>query len=192
MNRDLLEVLLQILVNKSFITTDNKNSFLKSFDARYISCQDILKKYLSYNANHDFNIIIQFIKSCKQNDILINLHHYLSTSHFNYLRENQINANDDKIFFGTDQTGSIIQTSYAWAMIEKAITLQMQMNIKNTCKWFNELFGEIKAEQFANNHSFFSIKHKGKSITTEKSSTFRAFQTGNVNEMERKYNKLFG
>ena len=125
-----LEHLLQVFVNYQLITPFEKYFFLLGHVFRHGCARVAINKILGLNLGEVESLtpsveestrnIISYLKTIQDNDILIDLHLYLLSSTFDYLRENA--AGEISIWQGTDAYGNVVKTSKSWAIIEKSIT----------------------------------------------------------------------
>ncbi|MHB1948330.1 MAG: hypothetical protein ACYCQI_09480 [Gammaproteobacteria bacterium] len=210
LNRGELQQILAILIQYKLITPEERSAFFIAYDHRYAtSRKQLTRKLLNPEVNvhskmieiatvagsktsykkADKTIVIQSIKTCLDNDILADLHALLKTTPFDYLREL---TSKHKISFwrGTNVKGDIVKTSRSWAMIEKAIFLQMAHNIAKESKFTKDV-GYAYAQDLARAHHFFKIgRHCLNPYNTSK--TYRAFKNGETLKLDREYQKVFG
>lgn len=135
--------------------------FLAKFDARYSASRMLLDGAIAavpeIQVDHAkapdvekiSQAIIQLIKSCPANDILANLHDYLLLEKFDYLRTG-------KGFRGTDAKAQVVETSKAWADIQKAFSAQIAVNTINNTS-FTEIVGSDYAQRYSADFPFFSL-----------------------------------
>lgn len=183
----LLTNVLVLFIPSGLLSESNKEQFLAMFDKRYELLHAEIQTCLTQNKHQDYLTILTYIKSCSQNDVLANLHRYFSSPAFVYLRQGE----ELKTFLGTNELGEIVATTHEWAMLEKAIALQMQVNIKNGVKRFSSLLGEMYGDELANNHAFFKMKRKLADGRVIESKNFKAFHAGNGELVEKTYQKFF-
>lgn len=189
--RDQLQQMLNIFMRYYLVSDQESAAIIHDFDTRFSLLHDILARRLSGKQHDDLTVIITFIRTCQQNDILVNLHQYLSSMQFDYLRH-QLDSPDDEGWVGVDASEHVVRTARCWARIEKAITLQMAHNIQTQCSVFSPALAYERAQQLANNHRFFSIKHKANHTIPLMSSTFMAFSAADEETLDGKYHKMFG
>lgn len=150
------------------ISPAEKNDCLAEFQQRQKKYQAILEQKFTKDKELDTKEIINSIKNCNDNDILVNLHAHLLSAQFEYLRLTNIPT----IFWvGTDQKQAIVPTSEAWAMIEKSISLQLAFNIKFFSDHELEDAEKVIPTQIkglASHNRFFAIKRKANEISQSK------------------------
>lgn len=179
-----LENLLTKLVQHELLNDLEMKNFIAAFMLRFETSRKKFDDALIGEINQDTSTIINLIKNCDDNAILIDWHRYLVTGKFDYLREVNVITN----FWQTKIEKNLIETSETWAMIEKSLSLQIAMNIKQQTK-FNKAVAEDRAGQFEENLSFFSIKRQHNE--QKKSKFFNTFISGQENELESLYEKHF-
>ncbi len=205
LTQEQLEQILNILVNRKMMDSSERANFLKAFTQRYNDSRQLLDKQLespssseskeitgSQNKRTATNIIINFIKSCQDNDILVDLHNYFEMDKFRYLRD--ITKSKQKIHWqGTNALNQVVETSESWAMIEKAFTLQMAHNIEANCSHFSKEIAKDFATKMAENHRFFSLKHHKGTFTWNRSTSpsYDAFRNHNKDVFDQKYEHFF-
>ena len=193
--------ILDIFMHHGLITADEKAKFLDAYALRYANARNELdaalkpktsseSKESKPDAKVDTISIINFIKNCSENDILVNLHQYLEMEKFNYLRA--VKEDKKATWFGTDASNHVIQTKKSWAMIEKAIALQMAHNIEVNCN-FTPNLAITFAAKFAKAHPFFAIKHHNNASLSASatSSIFNAFRSCDKSKLDNSYEHLF-
>lgn len=154
--REQLSTMLQAFVTYNIITEIEKDTFFLSLEQRYSDARSKLEIRVDQTDAAREDIIINYLKQCEDNDILIDLHAYLLEQKFDYLRCQHA---DLQPWMGTNVTGAIVPTSKSWARIEKCIAFKMAMNFCEHTK-FNSEIGLHAASQFTETHSFFAIKRK--------------------------------
>lgn len=176
--RDLIKTLGKILVFFNLITKNDQEELLKSYDNYLLQHIDAIQ--LTNDRANDFPTIMSAIKTTTDNPLLINLHQHLSQSKYDYLRAYQ----GESIWVSRDSDEREIPTSYEWATIEKAISLQMAHNV--TKKSF--FVASERAVNMAVSHGFFAHKHKaGKSHQLSKS--FKNFRDSDLEKFNESYKK---
>jgi len=188
LNQEQMNDVLNIFISNGLLAVEEKNTFITAVNYRYSQNHEQLTALLSNEKETDTNKILTFITTCQDNDVLVNLHHYLTTEKFDYLRE----ISDEKIAYqGTNRNGQIVKTSKTWAQIEKAFTLQISHNIQTQCTQFTSELGKTYATRLDNQYTFFAIKRKAKHGPTAKSKTYEAMTNADENILNQKYEKAF-
>ena len=118
------------------ISLAEKNSVLRDFYFRYVNFRASLDSHLSGVKSSDLPRIISEIVDCEDNDLLIDLHKYLLTEKFDYLRV-KTGISSFSFWRGTNRSGSVVSTSKSWATIEKGIMLKIVENIKDQSAHFD-------------------------------------------------------
>lgn len=192
LNREQLNKILGILVENNLLSAVEQVAFLDKFDQRYANSRAALDTALSAKAinlegnkasasddlEHSAKAIIQLVKSCNANDILGDLHDYLLLSKFDFLRAGQEGCR------GTDAKGDVIETSREWMAIQKAISVQLAINVMNNTS-FTEMVGSEYAENYRNHFPFFSLLRPiavgAKIVDSDlpQSPSFKEFRKGN-------------
>lgn len=188
-----LDLLVGELEKHGLISTDEKTKFLSRYDERNREALLSLRGALSgtRDVEIDTREIINYLRTCKDNDVITYLHDALLAPRFDYLRQ-VTSASTDKRWQGTNADGKLVETSKHWAMIQKAISLQLANNIRVECGTFSSKVAHERADQLLKNVSFFALKRKGMQCTTELSSTFKAFSAKDEATFTGKYEKHFG
>jgi len=193
MTRKKLELILQELKKHQLISDDEETGFLAAYDERYIRALHDLCSSLSRTCDIDIDTraIINYIKSCNDNDIIHFLHQALLSDRFNYLRVITA-APLEYLWQGTDTREEVVETSKQWAMIQKAISLQLANNIRTECDRFSDKVARERATQLRMCYPFFALKRKSP-ICTDRftSSLFTAFATREETKFTEKYEKFF-
>lgn len=140
-------------------------------------------------------VIIQLIRRCKMNDVVLHLHAYLLSEKFDYLRKGK------EGYRGTDAKDEIVETTKAWADIQEAVSLQLCVNVINNLSTTIEtaagrstyftlfkpgsLAASIYDTKFQKEFPFYSLQRKIKDsaerydpVTTPPSPSHRAFARG--------------
>jgi hypothetical protein len=147
-----------------------------------------LEGKLSSRKKSDVAIIIQHISTIEDIDTLMALHQHLLDKKFDYLRE-FTGVVKFSLWRGTDANNNEIHTTKSWAMIEKAISLQI-VKIAPTSK---------RPEKFAFTesigiyHPFLTIKRfhiPGQSEESDNAS-FDAFRHKDTKKVEEKHQSHF-
>ncbi len=183
---------LAILVTHHLLHPDEHIEFIQAWQQRYDSM--LIQKYKPLcggDKDLDAYVLTQYIKECRDNDLLFYLHVNLLLEKYNYLRQ-LTPLGDDGLWRGMiNAEGELAITSYVWAMIEKAISLQMGHNVVANCKFTPEVAAE-KYQQFSSKHPFFALKRKTNGTnghTTNRAA--QAFAQGHGDTFERYYNFYF-
>jgi hypothetical protein len=150
-----------------------------------VEARSQLKKLCKTNKQSDLKSIINFIATCNNNEILPDLHRYLLTAEFNYLRE-KTGTFSFSAWHGTDEKGNIVRCSKSWAMIEKAISLQM---LKNTQEKVPD--GRSIAFGLASSCKFFSIRRWGLFNNAGTSKTYDALVNDDLKVLNQQYTSHF-
>lgn len=179
---------LSIFVRNQIMSESESDCFLKELDKRYQMQKNDLNALLSGNKQEDTDKIISFIEQCYENDILVQLHDYLLSPKFNYLRD--ASENEKILWQGSDANNQIVPTSEAWARIEKALTLKIEMNIQTECSKFTKSLCKERASQFASELGFFAIKRK-QHTENSPSKIFTHFQEGDGDFLKDKCKDVF-
>ncbi|OGT53214.1 MAG: hypothetical protein A3E84_01115 [Gammaproteobacteria bacterium RIFCSPHIGHO2_12_FULL_42_13] len=137
----------------------------------------------------DMRSIVQLIRSISDNDILVNLHQYLLEKKFDYLRLKLGLEIFSNRWQGLNRNGGIEDTTYCWAVIEKAFTLQIAHNVQAGSRQFTAAVGDRYSQQLAQ-YRFFAKPHRSGS-TKETSRVFDAFARGDGANLDEKYRKMF-
>lgn len=182
---------LAVFVAYQIITSDEAQAFLREYDDRYESQHTKLSRRLTQEREADFKIILHYVRACTQNDLLIDLHQYLVSPWFDYLRHQPEQAGH-QYWLGTDADGDVIHTSSCWAKIEKAIALQMAQNIRSQCSRFTAPLAEERGRELGDYARFFWIKHKSENNESVMSSMYMAFCCADEETLTAKYQKMFG
>jgi|GEM_PF-4039337 len=190
--RDKLVGVLDEFIKHNLISKDEKDNVLTKYDDR--NAKALLNLRASLSGTKDIDIdtreIINFIRSCTENDILGYLHESLLMSRFDYLRA--VTAYSPAyIWQGTNGTQQVVETSKQWAMIQKAMSLQLANNIRQTCDTFSKDVANERASQLRNSFVFFGLKRKAAACTYVASSMFKAYSNQDENTFEKKYNNHF-
>lgn len=180
-----LNNILETFIECKLISPDEKTNFLKAYDNYIKGFLDQLVSQLKFQQYKDLTVIINYIKNCKSNDLLVNLHQYLLSDKFNYLREYSLIS----FWQGTNKDGRITSTSKSWAMIEKSIELQMIHNLKTKSKFKQKLTDE-RSKQFDKEHLFFGINRNFSKLRTHNAS-FEYFREANFKLLDEKYRTHF-
>jgi hypothetical protein len=156
------------------------------------------------NKKNDLPIIVRYIKSINDLDTLIGLHKHLQTKKFNYLR-NYTGWFSFSFWRGT-LNNQHLMTTKTWAMIEKAISLQMAItlqanNRKEKLKMEPEYITaplkkdhfDTKPEQLAMTHKFFTLKRLmiPFQFFPRTNASSQAFIAGDEAKLTQKYNAHF-
>lgn len=197
LNKHLLTTLLDILVNHRLINEEEKLAFLNAFDQRYIKSRENLDEILAeIETPTDLELkkenpskkvlhakaIAQFVHACTDNDIIVDLHRYLLSSKFDYLRViGKVSC------LGSNANGKIIKTSTTWAWLEKTLSLQLAQNIKDKCEFTYDL-ARSRAKQLSV-HRFFGISRYDSSEPC--SPTLRAFVRADSKTFDERYESHF-
>lgn len=143
----------------SILTAEEKVKCLDALHLRYQEVDDKLSQLITANPTNDLQAIQKYILSCYDNDILVHLHKTLLTQKFDYLR--QLNIEDQEQHWqGCNAQNEVVQTSKAWAMIEKTIALQLANNMRTQCSVFTDSLGQNRCKHLSQDHRFFAIKRK--------------------------------
>ncbi len=178
--------IMNIFLKYEIISKDEKNQFIEKYETCFINTRQALDEAISQTKNQT-ETIVKFISECKKNENLADLHDYLLSPKFNELRKSP-----EKMFHGTDEKGQVIETSHSWAIIEKAISLQMSLNIEKNSRFTPEL-AKTQSRQLSTSHPFIKVRHitePGKE-TDPISPTFKAFKKGDGKELEERYESHF-
>lgn len=207
---DQLSEILNILVAQNLLTSHEKIAFLKALKERYqlarekldgvvesimqavqVTTINELIPFDTLTSQADMKAIIHFLSTIEDNEILVDLHCYLLSEKFDYLRNNP--AGEASCWQGTDAKEVVIKTSQGWAMIEKSIELRMARNIEITCK-FTTTLAEKRAEQFLG-HKFFGVRHflelDVNGIEERLSPSVKAFREADTDTLGQQYSALF-
>ena len=195
LTRDQLSMILDILVARNLVTSDERIVLLAAYDRRFESSRKqldmILGSQFGLDLTSDYQKINQFIRTIEDNDLLDDLHTYLLCDTFNALRSNP--AGDASIWQGTNAAGEVIITSQLWAMIEKSITLQMGHNVEKGCQFTAKLAKDWATELSV--HRFFAVKHQLNGVADRardsESPSVEAFRNWNTTTFDREYNSHF-
>lgn len=182
-----VENILEILLQNHLIDDTERTHFLQQLTNRYETELNLLDSKLIGDKKHDLHTITSFIANCKDNDILSMIHSYLLTEQFTYLR----NKNNKSFLFkwqGCDGDDNITGVTKTWAMIEKAISLQMALNVLMPTRYSPNVANE-RAEQLANDHKFFAIKRKINNQMFSK--VYESFKNCNESAFDMSYDKHF-
>src|SRR5579885_704669 len=196
LNIDQLVEILNIFIKHQLLTKHEQTKFLEAVEKRYSDARIVLSNTLTTEKEADAKTIIAFIKKCPDNDILKNLHGYLTAKVFDYLRsepitdQNDSSATERKKYQGSDSNGQIVATSREWSLIEKAITLQMAHNIQNHCTRFTPALGKQYAKRLKHQFCFFSISRNAKHGVKKKSSAYLAIKNADAETIEGKLERL--
>ncbi len=197
LTREKLETLLSIFVTNELFTAAEKKEFLDDYDDRIESARCdlhnklktlVLKQGVDNEKEKEKLIventqtIINHIKECKDNEILVELHRYLSIDRYDYLRR----TTQKTTWQGTDKKGNVVNTREEWALIEKNIAFQMAHNVKENVSHFTSNLANERAKQLSQ-HAFFAIKRKQN--VPGPSKMFAAFSSGDEKEFEARYQK---
>ncbi len=148
LRRDQLETtILPIMLENGLLSAQEAQALLALYDQRYQKCREVLDVALSVppapgalpreleskipvlaleGVAGDAEAIIQLIKRCKTNDVVLDLHAYLLSEKFDYLRKGK------EGYRGTDAKDQIVETTKIWADIQQAISLQLRVNVINS------------------------------------------------------------
>lgn len=189
LNSDNVHKILTIFNGFHLLNGKEKNTILDQFNERYTLWRTKLNADLMQDQPHDAKVIVEnVINHCPDIDILLNLHSFLLTQPFEYLRKPKI---EDKLthWQGTDAAGEVKPCSKAWAMIEKNIAYRMDMLLIKGVNQFTPSIGEERAKQFATSHVFFAIKRKS-TAKQKVNKIYEAFVHGDSASLESKKTKL--
>lgn len=184
-NTQFIEIM-NIFLKYEMISKDEKNQFIAKYETCFINKRHALDEAIS-EAKNQTETIIKFISECKKNENLADLHDYLLSPKFDDLRKSP-----EKMFHGTDEKGHVIETSESWAKIEKAISLQMSLNIEKNSRFTLEL-AKTQSKQLSASHPFIMVRHitENAKETDPISPTFKAFKKGDGKELEERYENHF-
>lgn len=188
LSREQIIFILDTCVKHQLIEETEKQQFLEALSDRYARMKEDITHLLVANQLIDLKNLLNYISKCEDNDILSNLHEYLLTKDFDYLRLKSTSAT--KSWQGTNHEGQIVETSEVWARLEKAITLQMIHNIRIRCNPFISQIGSEYANNLASNHRFFSIKRKSTSVKST-NDAYAAFCDADAEKLDKKYKSNF-
>jgi hypothetical protein len=180
--------LADVLEQQNVFTAAECAQFKQELAKRYATIHATLDTHFNRNKEHDLTAINRFVATCTDNDVLADLHQYLVSAKFNYLRECTGLFKKTR-WQGTLADGSIAKTSKTWAMIEKGITLQMAANVRNNIKATPEVILE-QAVEFAASHPFFSLPRRSKGERAI-SRTFAAVSDNAKEPFEARYIEHF-
>ena len=193
LTEDIILDLLNTLKGHNLINLGELIGCFMSLDNHYTAALSHLTTTLStaQDSLADTKTIISFIEHCPNNDELYRVHSALLGTQYNYLRT--ATQADAKTWQGTDANNQLAITSENWAMIEKAISLQLAHNIQTQCANFSHSLGDEYAHEFQAAHTFFAIKRTRKAGIDPKaiSSTYKALEQADADTLDMKYEKLF-
>ena len=135
----------------------------------------------------DTKKIITYIHTISDIEVLSDLHQYLKSEKFNYLRHVGTAPSD---WLSKDAESRPITTSESWAMIEKALSLQMAQSIKTNCSVFSPELAASRATQLATSYGFFGMC-RSKSAAAPASPSYTAFSTHDAGTFDRRYAEHF-
>jgi hypothetical protein len=208
---DQFSQMIYIFAAESLITATQASDYIRAFKGRNLAARAALDAALaslspgasdgsalasmtpSDKKRVEKEAILKFISTCRNNDLLVDLHRYLSEAKFDHLRE-ITEMHPSKEWQGTNRSGNVVKTSQAWAQIEKGISLQMIKNIREQARSFTQDLGKERSMQLATSHAFFGIKRTqplSGSHVPRTNKTIRAFSTADRATLDRKYNKIF-
>ena len=181
-------ILANVFESEKLFTAQESDDFKQAIHERFNVAHEVLETLLNQNKAHDLRAINQFVLTCTDNDLLADLHAYLLSARFNYLRQCDGFFVKKSLWRGTAQDGSVVETSKTWAMVEKAITLQLAANIRNNTKSSAEVVAE-RAGELSAKLPFFSIARRQGSRTVNHAYT--ALSNGDKAEFESLYTQHF-
>jgi hypothetical protein len=193
MTRKKLEIVIAELEKHHLISSEESSAILSAYDERNKKALLDLRGSLSgtRDAEVDARAIIHYIRDCKDNDIIDFIHGALLEPRFDYLRTVTA-VSMTTLWQGTDKEGKLVETSKQWAMIQKAVSLQLANNVRVECGNFSPKVATERATQLLASHSFFGLKRKAPMCTDKASSMFTAFKDKQDAVFNAKYQKHFG
>lgn len=186
---DNVNTILGIFNKFDLLKPDEKQAILDQLKERYALWRTKLNDGLTKDPMHDVKFIIEHVvNECPDIDILLDLHSFLLSPPFAYLRKQ---SKEDSLthWQGTDASGAVKPCSKAWAMIEKNVAYRIDMLLIKGVTQFTASVGEERAKQFAAGHVFFAIKRKA-TAKQNVNKIYEAFVQGDCVSLEAKKNKL--
>lgn len=189
LTRAQLSLILNIFAKHQILSSQEKEAYLKDYDLRYKVYRLQVAKSLWGNKDKDMRKIIEkFIMTCPDNDLLADLNKFLSSEKFDYLRE-MSSADVVGRWCGVDRSNQAVATSKAWSWIQKAIRLQMSLNIKKDVKFFTPQIGSERTKQLTRAFSYFNSKSRPY-VEGQGSKIAVAFANGDEKELARIQDKV--
>jgi hypothetical protein len=181
-------ILADVFEQEKLFSPQECTQFKKTVEDRCKAAHAALDVCLNQNKSHDLRAINQFVLTCADNDLLADLHQYLLSAKFNYLRACDGFFTKKSKWQGTISDGSIVETSKTWAMIEKAITLQLAANIRNNTKASAGVL-LARAVEFSAALPFFSIPRRQGDLAVSR--TYDAICNDDKDGFETRYARHF-
>lgn len=187
MTKNIIIDILNAFITNNVITDAEKTQALEEYDTHFRGEREKFTTLLTgLDQSDDTDAIIKWISTCRANEVLTDIHDYLTETKFDYLRE----YSNSSQWQGSDRNQKIVPTSKQWARIEKAFALQMQRNIYEIAN-FTANVGKNRAAQFSSGHSFFAIKRKTKSGVNTESKNYHLFSDAKASLLQDSYIKHF-
>lgn len=181
--------ILESLEEANLISKTDIVKCAQNYREYHLNSLQALRTILIADIDSDTTQIIRFISHSNDNDLLNYLSQELDTEEFDYLRTYTKTSSDIK-WQGIDALGHVAETSFQWAMIQKAFSLQLAKNIQKSTQLNTDTARE-RADQLRRSHTFFALKRKTKGeLNRDYSSTYFTFYN-NQSEFSQKYIKYF-